>query len=58
MFEDFHEKYGYLEPDEQNTETQDKSICNIEPLSWKKFMEHFSELENFVEFDDDFRFQY
>ena len=58
MFEDFHEKYGYLEPDEQNTETQDKSICNIKPLSWKKFMEHFSELENFVEFDDDFRFQY
>jgi len=58
MFEEFHENYGYLEPDEQNTETQDKSICNIEPLSWKKFMDRFSELENFVEFDDDFHYQY
>lgn len=58
MFEEFHEKYGYLEPDEQTTETQEKSICNIKPLSWKKFMDRFSELENFIEFDEEFRYHY
>ena len=35
--EEFYEKYGY-EPDEQSKETQEKSICEIPPLIYKKLV--------------------
>lgn len=58
MLEEFYEKYGYLEPDEQDSETQNKAMGNIESQSWSKFTKSFSDYEDFINFKDDFKFKY
>lgn len=58
MLEEFFEKYGYLEPDEQDCETQEKATCNIETKSWKVFTASFSDYENFINFKDEFKFKF
>ena len=58
MLEEFYEKYGFLEPDEQDCETQQKATCNIETKSWNNFTSTYSQFEDFIHFKDEFKFKY
>jgi len=62
MLEEFSENHGFLEPDEQSLETQEKSTCDINLISWKKFAEYFSNDNDYIYhdsyFNDDFKFCY
>ena len=44
LLEDFGEKYNY-EPDEQSSETQEKSIIEIKPLSPSVWIDHIFGVE-------------
>jgi hypothetical protein len=58
MLEEFYENYGYLEPDEQDSETQDKAVGDVELKSWKIFTSAYSDYDDFINFKDDFKFKY
>ena len=58
IMEEFYQKYGFLEPDEQPKPVQDASTGKIDKKSWKSFYNELKEPQVLLTFDDNFRYKY
>ena len=58
ILENFYENHGYLHPDEQDIETQEKAGGKLENFDWKLFTKSYSCLVDFIEFNDNYKFIY
>ena len=58
IMEEFYQKYGFLEPDEQPRIIQDTSTGKIDKKSWKTFYNDFNEPGGLVLFEDEFHYKY
>lgn len=58
IMEEFYQKYGFLEPDEQPKAIQDTSTGIISKKSWKTFYNELKEPEVLLLFEDEFHYKY
>ena len=58
IMEDFYQKYGFLEPDEQPKDIQDASTGALQYTNWKALYKYLDCPEIVSVLDDDFRYVY
>ena len=58
IMENFYQKYGFLEPDEQPKYIQDASTGNIIKKNWKYLYDELNKPETVLNFTCDFRYKY
>lgn len=58
IMEDFYQKYGFLEPDEQPKYIQDASTGEIKKENWRYFYKELNNPETVLHFSHDFRYKY